>query len=160
MASADKNTMISNEFRSERKLTNRWVFREEYLNFTTFTLKKKKIILVQGISFFPLLHFACKRKNSIQGWKVQGLLWQEVLILTNCIIMLLQVITSNQDTTWRERGLELLWASNKWLQHDWYITYLVNFVWKWRRRNLKLWSLFWCFISVCPLMTQFMELLI
>ena len=51
MASADKNTMISNEFRSERKLTNRWVFREEYLNFITFTLKKKKIILVQGTSF-------------------------------------------------------------------------------------------------------------
>lgn len=51
MASADKNTMISNEFRSERKLTNRWVLREENLNFITFTLKKKKIILVQGISF-------------------------------------------------------------------------------------------------------------
>lgn len=43
MASADKNTMISNEFRSERKLTNRWVFREEYLNFITFTLKKKRL---------------------------------------------------------------------------------------------------------------------
>lgn len=52
MASADKNTMISNEFRSERKLTNRWVFREEYLNFITFTLKKKKDYFSSRYKFF------------------------------------------------------------------------------------------------------------